>query len=238
MDRSKTTTFVLMLFVAPLMVLFMSACGAGGDELPLIRAYFRASNVGDRQSLANIAMYGWNARERGAVSSPSIESVSEVRSRPLQIQAYAEALEEAIAAEEAFTEEKVAYQDENFEAINRVLEAERDGEDVAARDQEVQEAWTDWRERTMEQSRAVSDARQRLSDEQNAASLSVFDPNNPLDLTQHDGEIRTKDVEVTASVDLNGTESEQAMTVTLQQTVLTGADGEVIEGRWVVANVS
>ena len=49
MVRSKTATFVLMLFAAPAMALLVSACGGGGDELPLIRAYFRATNTGDRR---------------------------------------------------------------------------------------------------------------------------------------------------------------------------------------------
>ena len=134
----------------------------------------------------------------------------------------------------------IAFQDENFDAINRVLEAERDGEDVASRDSELQEAWTDWRTRTMEHSKMVSDARQELTNEQNDASLSVFNPNNQPDLTQFDGEVRTKDVQITASVELDGSESEETMTVTLQQTVLAGAgeDGEPLEGRWVIANIS
>lgn len=243
MARSRTTTFVLMLLVAPLVALVAACGGGGGDgggELPLIRAYFRASNVGDRGSLANIAMYAWNARERGAVSSPSIDSVSEVRSRPLRVKELSEALAAAQAEEESFTEEKIAYQDENFDAINRVLEAERDDEDVASRDSDVQEAWTDWRNRTMEHSKMVSDASQQLRAEQDTASLSVFDPNNAIDLTEFDGEIRTKDVQITANVELDGSESEQSMTITLQRTVLTGAgeDGADLLGRWVVANIS
>ncbi len=240
MARSKTATFVLMLFAAPAMALLVSACGGGGDEQPLIRAYFRATNSGDRRSLANIALYAWNAEEQGAVNSPSVESVSEVSSRPLRVKALAQALLDAEAEEDAFTEEKIVYQNEEFDAINRVLEAEREDEEVAAGDLDVQEAWTDWRNRTMEHSRNVSNARQELAVEQETASLSIYDARNPIDINEFDGEIRTKDVQVAATVTIGGTESERTLTVTLLQTVLEGAgpEGGQLIGRWVVANVS
>ena len=238
MARSRTTAFVIMVFVAPLLAMVVSACGGAGAEQTLIRAYFRAANVGDRGSLVNIAMFAWDASENGTVSSPSVDSVSEERSRPLRVKELTQALADAQSADETFTEEKVEYQDENFDAINRVLAAERDEEDVARRDTEVQEAWTDWRNRTMEHSKMVADAQQQLTAEQNTASLSMFDPNNPLDLAQFDGEIQTKDVAVTATVEQGGSETEQQLTVTLQRTVLAGSDGEPIEGRWVIANIS
>ena len=238
MARSRTTAFVIMVFVAPLLAMVVSACGGAGAEQTLIRAYFRAANVGDRGSLVNIAMFAWDASENGTVSSPSVDSVGEERSRPLRVKELTQALADAQSADETFTEEKVEYQDENFDAINRVLAAERDEEDVARRDTEVQEAWTDWRNRTMEHSKMVADAQQQLTAEQNTASLSTFDPNNPLDLAQFDGEIQTKDVAVTATVEQGGSETEQQLTVTLQRTVLAGGDGEPREGRWVIANIS
>ena len=106
MVRSKTATFVLMLFAAPAMALLVSACGGGGDELPLIRAYFRATNTGDRRSLANIALFAWNAQEQGAVTSPSIDSVGEVNSRPLRVQDLVQALADADAAPDAAADDR------------------------------------------------------------------------------------------------------------------------------------
>ena len=237
MARSRTTALVLALFVAPLLSLFVAACGGAGEETALIRNYFTASRVNDRATLNNIAMVAFDPTEQGTISSFSVDSVAEEQSRPLRVRELNDALIEAQQAEDVFTEEKVAYQDENFDAINRVLAAERDGDTVAQRDQEVQEAWTDWRDRTMEQAKMVSDAQAELTREQNAASLSVFDPNNPLNLSDYDGELVTKDVAVAATVARGGSDSEQALTVTLLQAILTGADGTMIEGRWVVANV-
>ena len=156
----------------------------------------------------------------------------------MRIKELNEALADAQQADEDFNTEKVAYQDENFDAINRVLAAERDEDDVARRDVEVQEAWTDWRNQTMEHAKTVSDAQVALTREQNSAALSMFDPNEPLDLTQYDGELLTKEVSITADVELNGAENERSMVVTLQQAVMTGSDGTVIEGAWVIANIS
>jgi len=238
MSRSKTSLSVLALFVAPLLALVVSACGGGGDEQALIRAYFQAARFNDRQSLANIAMYAWDTGERGSVSSPGVESVGEEQRRPLLMRDLSETLAEAIQADEEFTAEKVAYQDENMEAIQRVLDAEAEEEDVRRADREVQEAWTDWRDRTMEHTGAVSEARNALGAEQGEAELSMFDPNNPIDVSQYNGELITKEVVVIADVELDGTESEQTLTVTLQQAILTGDDGMPMEGRWVIRSIS
>ena len=237
MARSRTTALVFVLFMAPLATLFVSACSGSGAEQTLIRAYFTAARTGDRTTLNNIAMVAFDPREDGTVSTFSIESVAEEQSRPLRLKELSVALITAQQAEDDFTAEKITYQDEQFDAINRVLLAERDGEDVARRDVEVQEAWTDWRTRTIEHAKMVSGARVELSNEENATSLSVFDPSTPVEVTEYDGELLTKDVSVTASVELDGTESERSMVITLQKAVLVGSDGTVIEGRWVVAQI-
>jgi len=234
MSQSRTTRRVCALFVAPLLAL-VAACGATGPEQTLVRTYFNASNVTDRGSLANITMYAWNVGEMGTVTGPTVTNVSEERSRPMRVKELMDAVAEAQAADEAFTEEKIVYQNDNFDAINRVLEAEREEADVASRDSDVQEAWSDWRARTMEHSKAVSDSQQALSAERNTAFLSV-QATNP-DLAQFDGQIFTKEVDVTATVTLNGSESEQQLTVTMQRTILENGE-EPIEGRWVIANVS
>ena len=66
----------------------------------------------------------------------------------------------------------------------------------------------------------------------------MYDQNNPLDLTQYDGELVTKEVSITANLELNGSESERAMVVTLQKAVLTDSDGMMIEGGWVIGAVN
>ncbi len=238
MARSRTKMFVFVLFMAPLTAVLVSACGGNARERTLIRSYFLAARLNDRPTLNNIAMVGFNPSEDGTVSTFSIESVAEEQSRPLRFKELNTTLMEAQTAEEEFTTEKVAYQDENFEAINRVLAAERDEEDVAQRDTEVQEAWTDWRERTIDHAKRVSGARVELDSEENQVSLSVFNPNAPVTLTDYDGELLTKEVSITANLTLDGTETERPMVITLQRAMLTGADDMVIEGNWVIARIN
>ena len=82
----------------------------------------------------------------------------------------------------------------------------------------------------------VSDAQQELSAENTEAFLSLADPNNPLDLTQYDGQLFTKEVQITATLEVDGAESEQQLTVVLQRAILDGGE-EPIEGRWVVRSI-
>jgi len=221
------------------MGMLFGACGGGGEEETLIRSYFQAARFGDRDSLNNIAMYAWDTQSRGIVSRPRVENVSEEQTRPLRMVELSQALAEAQEAEEVFTQEKIVYQDENFDAINRVLEAEREGNNLRRRaDREVQEAWTDWRDRTIVHSRAVAAARDELNAEVNEAQLSMFDPSNPIDVTQYEGELVTKEVELSARIELDGNETEEMLTITLQRTILAGDDGMPMEGRWVIRNIS
>ena len=238
MARSRTQVFVFVLFMAPLAALLVSACGGTGAERTLLRSYFLAARLNDRPTLNNIAMVAFDPSEDGTIRTFSIDNVAEEQSRPLRLRALNAALMEAQQAEDDFTTEKVTYQDEHFEAINRVLAAERDEENIAQRDREVQEAWTEWRTRTIEHAKMVSGARVELGGEQNAVALSVFDPNNPLELTEYDGELLTKAVSITADVELDGNESERSLVITLQKAVLTGADGTTIEGGWVIGRIS
>jgi hypothetical protein len=237
MARSRTKAFVFVLFVAPLVALFVSACGGSGAERTLIRSYFLAARLNDRPTLNNIAMVAFDPVENGTIRTFLIDNVAEEQSRPLRLRELNAALMEAQQAEDDFTAEKVTYQDENFEAINRVLEAEREDEDIARGDVEVQEAWTDWRARTIDHAKMVAGARVELGNEENAVELSVFDPNNPVDLTEYDGELLTKEVSITANVELDGTESERSLVITLQKAVLTGSDGTTIEGGWKIARI-
>ena len=90
----------------------------------------------------------------------------------------------------------------------------------------------------MEHSRTVAAALDELNAEQAEAELSMFDPNNPLDLTQYNGELVTKEVEITAQIERDGNETEETLMVTLQRAILTAEDGTPMEGRWVVRNIT
>lgn len=214
----------------------MSGCSGSGEESSLLRNFFTASRVNDRATLGNIAMVGFNPQEDGTVGSFDVQNVTEEQRRPMRMTELATAVAQAQRDQQEFAGRMKAYQDENLDAIARVIEAERGNEDVAGRDREVQEAWTTWREESQEHSRTVSAAESDLSTESAVAQVSIFDPNNPIDVQAFEGELLTKEVTLEASVELNGSSADRTLMITLQKVELSGPDGP-IDGRWVISDI-
>ena len=216
----------------------LTACGGGGEELSIMRSFFLASRLGDRTTLGNMSMVVFDPQEDGIASSPSVDAVTEEQRRPLRMIELRAELDALRVEEQTFREEKKTYQDENFDTITRVVEAERDGEDVRRRDQEVQEAWAKWNEDEREFSRQVSSKQNELNDESRIAQASTYQPSNPLNVVEFEGELISKEVTVSASIEHNGTEEERTMVVTLQKVELVGGEEGVIEGRWIISAIN
>ena len=214
---------------------FLTACGGGGEEDQLVRAFFQASRFNDRSTVGNMSMVFFPPEDEGIASSPSIDSMQEEQRVPLRMQELGEALVDARQAEEDFREEKKMYQDENEETITRVIEAQRAEEDVAGDDEEVQEMWGNLVEEERSYAQAVSDATVALNRAVQIANASVFDPSNPIDVTTYDGDVITKDLTVTASIEKDGSSSDRTMTLTLQQVEIRGGGSdELVASRWII----
>ena len=214
----------------------LAACGGGGEELTLVRGFFQASRYEDRTTLGNMSMVFFSPQEDGIASSPSVDAVSEVDRRPLRLQELQQALTEVQAAETDFRAEKKMYQDENEEAIARVIEAQREGEDIASNDEEIRDAWTQWVDDEREFARKVSDAQNELNEESRIASASTYDPSNPINVVDYTGDLLTKDVTVSANISLDGSDSERTMVFTMQKVELQDGEG-LIDGRWIITNI-
>ena len=236
-SRMSRTTTSLCVVLALGIGGTLAGCGGGGEEASLIRNFFTASRVNDRATLGNIAMVAFNPQEDGTASNISVQNVTEEQRRPLRMRELADAVREAQQAQQQHASDMKMYQDDNLDSIARVIEAERASESVAARDQDVQAAWTQWRDEAQQHSRAVSEAENALADESAVAQVSAFDPNSPISVQGLDGELVTKEVSITANVDQGGSSEERAMSITLQKVELNGPDG-LIDGRWVIANIS
>lgn len=213
-----------------------AGCGGGGEERSLIRNFFTASRVNDRTTLGNIAMVAFDPAQDGSVGGFDVETVSEEQRRPLRMRELGAAVAEARQAEQDHAGRMKAYQDENLDAIARVVEAERAGEAVRRRDQSVQEEWRKFRDEDQDLSRAQSDAESALAAESAVAQVSAYDPNNPIDVQAFEGELVTKEVTINATVDRDGSSEERMMAITLQKVELDGPDG-MIDGRWVIADI-
>ena len=214
---------------------FLTACGGGGEEDQLVRAFFQASRFNDRSTVGNMSMVFFPPDEEGIASSPSIDSMQEEQRVPLRMQELSEALVDAQQAEEDFREEKKMYQDENEEAITRVIEAQRAEEDVAGADEEIQEMWSNLVDEERSYAQEVSDATVDLNRAVQIANASVFDPSNPIDVSSYDGDVITKDLTVTASIEKDGSSSDRTMTLTIQQVEIRGGESdELVPSRWII----
>ena len=237
MDRATVKQTLVILTVLLIGGGALTACGGSGEELSIVRAFFQASRFNDRATLGNMTMVFFDPVEEGIASSPSVDNVSEEQRRPLRVRELQSALEQTQAEETAFREEKLAYQNENEEAIGRVIEAEREDEDVASRDQEVQEMWTDWVSQEQDHARLVSGATAAINEESILANASVYDPSNPINVAVYEGELVRKDVTVTAEITKDGESADRTMVFTLQKVELQGEEDRLIEGRWIITAI-
>ena len=233
MHRPRLTAPVL--FILAVMV---SGCSSSPEE-QLISNFFRASRMRDNTTLANISMVSFRPSEEGTVRSFDIESISEESRRPMRAKEFAEALQDAEATEEEFAERKQAYQDENLTAIERVLEAEREGEDPGRRDLEIQEIWTEWRAEMGQHAQTISDARAALSEERVVSEGSIFSAGSEINVMEYEGEIASKTVRIAAQVTTPDDQtSQQTYIVTVERAELTGPDGAPVTGRWIITSLA
>ena len=232
---SRKMTSLLVALVLALGGL-LAGCGGGGEEQALIGSFFRASRFNDRPTLSGISMVAFSPQEDGTVGSFDVENVAEEQRRPLRMGELSEALQEVRRAQQEFADGMKMYQDENSEAVIRVLEAERADEDVGRRDRDVQEEWTRYRDESQQHSRAVSDAESELNAESSVPEVSAYDPNNPIAVRGLEGELVTKEVTISAEVDRDGSSENRTMVITLQMVELDGPDGP-IQGRWIITDI-
>lgn len=235
MDRPRS---IMRTWLVPAVLLFglMAVSCGGSEEDSIITNYFRTARMGDNTTLGNIATVSFDPATQGVVSDFTITNVQEER-RTLRIKELMAASDEAQAAQDAFSDEMKAYQDENIEAIDRVLRAERGDGTVARRDEAVQEAWRKWRDDLAEHTRKVSAARTALSDERGVAEVSVQNAQNPVDVTAYNADLVTKTIAIDASVrQPDGTAVQKPMTVIMQRAELTGGERDVT-GRWIITSI-
>ena len=238
MGRLNIKTFVVIVLATSIGAGLLVGCGGSGEERQLIRSFFLASRVDDRATLGNLAMVAFDPDTDGTVPTFSIENVTEEQRRTLRLGELGEELARIQAEEQEFRERKKVYQDEHMEAIGRVIEAERADENAGRRDQEVQEAWTTWREEERMFAKQVSGALSAVNEESLVAQVSVFDPSNPIDVRSLGGELISKEVTINATVEKDGASEERTMVITLQKVELQGSDGALIDGRWVITIIA
>jgi hypothetical protein len=237
MFRPRVTVHLLVPVFAAVAIL-ASACGASFPEQPQVQQFFRASSLGDSQTLANFAAVSYDPKTEGQVMTFTIVSVSAPKVEPLRIKELAKAVEAAQAADREFSDRGKAYQDSHVDALKRVLAAESANKKVSGADAAVQAEWSKWREESAASLKKVSDARKQLSDARPVAEMSLSTPNGPApDLSQADGQMESKDVIVDATVKLpDGSTTQKKLAVSMQRVVVKATPTDKA-GKWIFVAV-
>ena len=238
MYRPKSTSVIVSAAALLGLALIGSACSSAPEE-PLLRQFFRASQLRDNATLANFSAATFDPRTDGVVSGFDIVSVGEERRQPLMLKDLAATADQARIADEEYSKKMKEYQDANLAAIERVLKAETAGQPVAGRDAAVQAAWRRWRDEASASSKVVSDARAKLSAERPVVELSAQGLSQAVDVTSVQGETVSKDVTIMAQVrSPEGATAEQQMVVTLTRGMFTlPSAAEPVAGRWIITKI-
>jgi hypothetical protein len=238
MFRPKVSVSLLAALV--LAVAALSGCSSpNAAEENLVRQFFRASGLRDNQTLANFALVSFDPKSEGTVTDFEVTAVSPERTEPLRVIELSKALTEAEEANKAFNEKKKVYQNNNLEAIDRVLKAESAGRKLSGRDAQVQAEWSKWRDETVAEAKKLSAARTALSNARPIAEMSLMA--NAADKTpaveEMDGTMVSKDISVAATVrGPDGATSQKNLVMTAQRAVVKGASGER-QGRWIITGL-
>jgi hypothetical protein len=224
-----------MRFVA-IAAFLVSGCSSGGEQ-QILSKFFDANRLRDTTTLGTFATVNFDRDKDGAVDRFSIVSVSEEKRTPLKLREAAKAYQEAKAADEEFTKQIKAYQNENKEAISRVVKAEATKAKVSGKDAAVQATWAKWRQDMAVQAKKTSEARIQLHRrERRIAEISTYDARRPINVDDYDGELVAKDVTIDAQVKKGDQVSTQKMIVTMERAELKGPEGERV-GRWIITGI-
>lgn len=233
MFRPKVTAYLTApVFVA--VAVLASACGASRPEQPQMQQFFRASSLGDSQTLANFATVSYDPETEGQVMKFSIVSVSEPKIEPLRTRERAKAVEAAQAAGREFNERGKAYQDSHVDALKRVLAAESANKKLSGADATVQAEWSSWHDESLASIKKVSEAKKQLSDARLVPEMSLSTPSGPApDLSQADGHMESKEVIVEATVKLpDGSTTQKKLAISMQRAVIKATPTNT-SGKWI-----
>lgn len=209
-------------------------------ENELLQKYFNASRMRDNTTLGNIATVSFSPTQEGSVQKFTITSVGEEQRKPLKLRELAKADADLRKQAEAFDKSKKEYQDANTEAIQRVLKAEAAKTPLKGKDAEVQAAWRKWRDEQAAWAGKLTESRHALGEDRGVAEMSAFDARNPVDATQYDGDLVTKEVRFDAEVKSpEGQMATKKMHARFTRAELkNGPEGKTVTGRWMITHLS
>lgn len=214
-----------------------SACSSYSAEQQILRKYFQANQLRDQTTVGNVAIVEFDPATDGTVQGFQVTEVTPEKTTKLNIKQYAEDFQKAKEDNEAFTKEVNKYQKENAVEIDRVTKAAESKKPLRGKDAELHAAWTKWVAERVDHTSRLTDARRKLAGETRVAELSTFNALKPIDITEYDGDLISKDATVQAKIKRpDGTLVDRTLIVTMEKAVLNGPAGER-DGRWIITDI-
>jgi hypothetical protein len=238
MPRRPVLTLVAVIAAVSALSFTTAGCSSSGEQ-QVLRKYFDANKLRDQSTVANMATVEFDPQTDGIVQGFSIVSVGEEQRTVLNIQEYAAEWKAARDEDEAFQKEIAAFQKENAEEIDRVARAASTSKGgLRGKDADLHTAWQKWVSDRAEHTKKVQDSRRKLAAETRIAEVSAFDARKPIDVTEYEGELLSKEVTIDARVlpPGGGESQDRRYVVTLQRSQLKGPDGDRA-GRWIVTDI-
>jgi hypothetical protein len=223
--------------LAAVSALVTAACSGYSGEQQIVRKYFQANQLRDQSTVANVATVEFDPNTDGVVQKFNITGVSEERRRALHMREYAEEFRKAKEDNDAFSKEVNKYQKDNAEEIDRVMKVASQNRPLRGKDAELHASWTKWVADRVDHTHKLTESRRKLAAETRVAELSTFNSLKPIDVTEYDGELLSKDVTTAATIRKpDGSVVERNLVITMERAILKGAGGER-EGRWIITDI-
>jgi hypothetical protein len=224
-------------FAAVSALVISAGCSAYSGEQQILRKYFQANQLRDQSTVANVATVEFDPMTDGVVQSFDITNVSEERRKTLHIKEYAEEFRKAKEDNEAFSKEVNKYQKDNAQEIDRVMKAASQNKPLRGKDAELHTSWSKWVADRVDHTKRLTDSRRKLSAETRVAELSTFNSLKPIDVTEYEGELISKDATVQAKVKKpDGAVVDRTLVVTMEKATLKGPGGDR-DGRWIITEI-
>lgn len=224
-------------FAAVSVLVTTAACSGYSAEKQILNKYFQANKLRDQSTVGNVATVEFNPQTDGAVQSFTITGVSEERRKNLNIRQYAEEFKKAKDEYDVISKDVNKYQKENAEEIDRVTRAANQKKPLKGKDAELHASWTKYVAERVEHTHRVTETRRKLSAETKVAELSTFNALKPIDVTEYDGELFSKDVTAEAKIrKADGSIVDRTLVITMEKANLKGPAGER-EGRWIITDI-
>jgi hypothetical protein len=237
MHRPRYASGFLLAPILFTLVFFTFACGGGGPEQNTIQKFFQSSRLRDNMTLGGMARVAFDPTKDGIVEGFNVVSVSEPQVQPLHLKELAATHQAAVKARDDQNKKQADWQAAHPEEFTKAVEAQRKGLKLKGKDAEAQVAWDKFREDSAALEKRVSEARDALQTERDVADMSTNNPANPVDATQYDGEMTTREYTINANVQTpDGQHVKKTLIVTLQQAKLRSDKGD-ITGKWIITKI-